>query len=233
MEFVGLVAGVMSVILGGFAVWLSVQFYRWSNDASAKIEAASQDIAANVKRLDSLFDRMYSDTFALVRDSYDDMRKSIWENQGQRAKTEPGSTVGLPPVAVPPQGPAGEVEAGSGQPERANEISLAPRARLRPRVLGGDTPTGLGEVMSRILARSWEKGGPVTTETLLNVAERGGFSTSDAVSQLFKMHAAGEFYVPDAALSPSSRLFRTKEEAKEFAQRRLDELIEGSLGDLT
>ena len=83
METVSLVASIVSVIIGAFAIWLSVTFYRMSNKISEDTREASKGISASVDRLESLFDRLYSDTFSMMKDTVSDMRKHIWPEKEQ------------------------------------------------------------------------------------------------------------------------------------------------------
>lgn len=78
METVSLVASIVSVIIGVFAIWLSVTFYRLSNKISEDTKEAAKGISSSVTRLESLFDRLYSDTFSMMKDTVSDMRKHIW-----------------------------------------------------------------------------------------------------------------------------------------------------------
>lgn len=77
---VSLVASIVSVVLGVFAIWLSIAFYRMSTESSARIEKAADRIGASVDRLEMLFNKLYSDTFSMVRESVADMRKHVWSS---------------------------------------------------------------------------------------------------------------------------------------------------------
>ena len=57
---------------------LSIKFYKWSTDAAEKSNEAAKNISSNVQRLETLFDRLYSDTFGMMKDTVADMRKHIW-----------------------------------------------------------------------------------------------------------------------------------------------------------
>lgn len=81
LQGTAIVASVVSMIIGGFAVWLSVTFYRWSTSVSEKTNEASKDIESSVDRLEKLFDKLYSDTFSMMRDTVDDMRKHAWATE--------------------------------------------------------------------------------------------------------------------------------------------------------
>ncbi|MDK9779660.1 MULTISPECIES: hypothetical protein [unclassified Vibrio] len=77
-EIIGLVASLVSLIIGFYAVWLSVTFYKLSTKNSQELEKASTDINSTVNRLEVLFDKLYSDTFGIMKDTVSDMRKHVW-----------------------------------------------------------------------------------------------------------------------------------------------------------
>ena len=83
METAALVSSIVSIIIGGFAIWLSVTFYRMSNKISEDTKEAAKGISASVNRLESLFDSLYSDTFSMMKDTVTDMRKHIWPEKEQ------------------------------------------------------------------------------------------------------------------------------------------------------
>lgn len=54
--------------------------------SNANTEAA-KDIASSVERLEKLFDKLYSDTFSMMRDTVSDIRKHMWpEDDGESEK---------------------------------------------------------------------------------------------------------------------------------------------------
>lgn len=77
-ENISFMASIASLILAICAIWLSVVFYRMSSEASKATTEAAKGIAASVERLEKLFDKLYSDTFSMMRDTVSDMRKHIW-----------------------------------------------------------------------------------------------------------------------------------------------------------
>src|SRR5713226_4076430 len=77
-EVISFIASVASLILAVGAIWLSVVFYRMSTEASKATTEAAKGIAASVEWLEKLFDKLYSDTFSMMRDTVSDMRKHIW-----------------------------------------------------------------------------------------------------------------------------------------------------------
>ncbi len=78
VELVGFVASIASLILAVGAIWLSIVFFKMSNEASNATTEAAKGIDASVKRLENLFDKLYSDTFSMMKDTVSDMRKHIW-----------------------------------------------------------------------------------------------------------------------------------------------------------
>ncbi|MFJ5443532.1 hypothetical protein [Pectobacterium sp. CHL-2024] len=79
---VGFIATIASLILAVGAIWLSIIFYKMSDAASKETTTAAKDIKASVERLENLFDKLYSDTFAMMKDTVTDMRQHIWKKPG-------------------------------------------------------------------------------------------------------------------------------------------------------
>jgi uncharacterized membrane protein len=77
-DIISFVASVASLILAVGAIWLSVVFYRMSTAASNATTQAAGGIAASVERLEKLFDKLYSDTFSMMRDTVSEIRKHMW-----------------------------------------------------------------------------------------------------------------------------------------------------------
>ena len=82
IEMVGLIASITSLVLAIGAIWLSIVFFKMSNEASKSTTEAAKGIDASVKRLENLFDKLYSDTFSMMKDTVSDMRKHIWSGDG-------------------------------------------------------------------------------------------------------------------------------------------------------
>src|SRR5690606_40579380 len=82
IEIVGLIASITSLVLAVGAIWLSIVFFKMSNEASKATTEAAKGIDASVKRLENLFDKLYSDTFSMMKDTVSDMRKHIWSGDG-------------------------------------------------------------------------------------------------------------------------------------------------------
>ena len=75
-------ASIVSVILAGFAIWLSVTFYKMSTATAESTREAAREIVAGVRRLEKLFDRLYGDTFDMMKETVSDMSKHIWPTPG-------------------------------------------------------------------------------------------------------------------------------------------------------
>jgi exonuclease VII large subunit len=83
---ISFIASIASLILAIGAIWLSVVFYRMSSAAQNSTIEASKGIASSVERLEKLFDKLYSDTFSMMRDTVSDMRKHIWPVDDQESE---------------------------------------------------------------------------------------------------------------------------------------------------
>jgi len=79
LEILSIVSSLVSLVIGGLAIWLAVRFYEMSTKSSEKLEQASNNIDSTTKRLETLFDKLYADTFAMVKDTVSDMRKHVWK----------------------------------------------------------------------------------------------------------------------------------------------------------
>ncbi len=71
-------AAISSVVLAIVAIGLSIVFFRMSSELSESTKEAAKGIGASVERLEKLFDKLYADTFSMMRDTVSDMRKHIW-----------------------------------------------------------------------------------------------------------------------------------------------------------
>ncbi|MEW4290055.1 hypothetical protein [Rossellomorea marisflavi] len=92
IEVFSIIASVISIVLGVVAIWLSIVFYKMSEKSSKEVERSSNAIDSNVQKLDALFDKMYSDTFGMVKDTVSDMRKYVYKEDSQSTNTNIVST---------------------------------------------------------------------------------------------------------------------------------------------
>ncbi len=88
IETISLIASLASLILAIVAIWLSFKFFEKSSEASEKTIEASKGISASVERLEKLFDKLYSDTFTMMKDTVSDMRNHIWNKDGKTVSKE-------------------------------------------------------------------------------------------------------------------------------------------------
>ncbi|KMK77615.1 hypothetical protein [Alkalihalobacillus pseudalcaliphilus] len=79
IDVFSIIASTVSIVLAILAIALSIVFYKMSKESSNKIESASKDIGSNVKRLDQVFEKMYTDTFGMVKETVSDMRKHVYK----------------------------------------------------------------------------------------------------------------------------------------------------------
>jgi hypothetical protein len=70
--------GLISILIATYAVWQSWAFFRLSKAASEEAERSSRAIRESVTKLESLFDRLYADTFKVMCEMIADMRKHAW-----------------------------------------------------------------------------------------------------------------------------------------------------------
>ena len=52
-----------------------------SSELARTASEASKGISASVARLENLFDKLYADTFSMMRDTVSDMRRHIWPEE--------------------------------------------------------------------------------------------------------------------------------------------------------
>lgn len=91
IELLAFVASISSLILAIGAIWLSIVFFKMSNEASQSTTEAAKGIDASVQRLENLFDKLYSDTFSMMKDTVSDMRKHIWSGDDSNDNVEENS----------------------------------------------------------------------------------------------------------------------------------------------
>lgn len=78
LEIASFAAAIASLVLAIVAIVLSIVFYTMSSQLSESAKEAAKDIASSVEKLEKLFDRLYADTFSMMKDTVSDMRKHAW-----------------------------------------------------------------------------------------------------------------------------------------------------------
>ena len=86
LEVASFAAAIAALVLAVVAIALSIAFYRMSSQLSQSANDAAKDIGASVEKLEKLFDRLYADTFSMMKDTVSDMRKHVW---GQASEQMP------------------------------------------------------------------------------------------------------------------------------------------------
>lgn len=85
-EIVSFSTTIASLVLAIVAIVLSIVFYRMTSELSESTKEAAKGIEASVEKLEKLFDRLYNDTFSMMKDTVMDMRKHAW---GEEVAEEP------------------------------------------------------------------------------------------------------------------------------------------------
>ena len=84
LEVASFAATIASLVLAIVAIALSIVFYRMSSQLSQSAKESAKDISASVEKLEKLFDRLYADTFSIMKDTVSDMRKHAWGQSGDQ-----------------------------------------------------------------------------------------------------------------------------------------------------
>jgi hypothetical protein len=78
MEITSIVAAVVSIAVGIFAIWLSLTFYKMSSRNMENVIEASKGLQANMNRLETMFNKIYSGTLSTTRESVSEKPKQPW-----------------------------------------------------------------------------------------------------------------------------------------------------------
>ncbi len=76
-DIFSLISSIASIILAVVAIVLSILFYRWSEIANKDTQRVAGGIENNTKKIESLFDKFYSDTFGLMKSNYEAMQNKF------------------------------------------------------------------------------------------------------------------------------------------------------------
>lgn len=75
---IGLISSLAALVLAVIAIWLSIVFFKMSSTLATSTTEVAKGLGAGVERLEKLFDKLYADTFSMMKDTVSDMRKHIW-----------------------------------------------------------------------------------------------------------------------------------------------------------
>ncbi|WP_327026088.1 hypothetical protein [Micromonospora sp. NBC_01739] len=93
VTIISFVTGIVSLIVGMFAVWLSVVLYRFSNDAQEQIRGTAERVEKAVSVLDEQLRYLHADTFSLVRETFGDMRAAVWSTRNDDTTDDSAATI--------------------------------------------------------------------------------------------------------------------------------------------
>lgn len=88
MNIISLIVAISSVILAIVAIMLSILFFKFSSQMAEKTISASNNISSTVERLEKLYETFYSDTFSIMKETVDDMRKHAWSATAEMDESE-------------------------------------------------------------------------------------------------------------------------------------------------
>lgn len=88
IEIVSLFSSLASLILAIIAIWLSFKFFDKSSNALNQANEASNNISSKVSILEKLFDKLYSDTFSIVKSNMTEMGNQLWNRISIEDKLE-------------------------------------------------------------------------------------------------------------------------------------------------
>lgn len=83
LDTLSVFSGVASLIMGALAIWLSIVFYKMSSESEKRMETSANETKANLEKLEKIFDRMYTDTFGIMKDTVSDMRKITYRTESK------------------------------------------------------------------------------------------------------------------------------------------------------
>jgi len=221
MEIISLIASVASLILAVTAIALSVVFFRMSTELMDKTKDAASRIGASVERLEILFDRLYSDTFSMMKDTVTDMRQHIW----------PGESLAKEKIAEEAEKKAqervaslrAEMEAEVSSTLRRQEMTedqvkstyseltrVLENAILTSREVEIDLRKEFFEgIVSSYLDAAARLGRAVTARDIIEDL-RESYSTLEVLQELNRMRGEGQLTAfPDSSVAPGTTLRRS------------------------
>lgn len=131
LDLVNLFASAFSIVLAVVALALAIFFFVQSKNSADQSAKSADEISASVARLEKLFDSLYSDTFAMMRETVTDMRQHVW-------KVKPESS-------MIPNGAEAKIEA---EREQSQAALLAELGRVSKRV--GLTDAKISELTEQL-----------------------------------------------------------------------------------
>ena len=78
LDVASFAAAIAALVLAVVAIVLSIVFYKMSAQLADSTKEAAKGIGGSVEKLEKLFDRLYADTFSMMKETVTDMRKHAW-----------------------------------------------------------------------------------------------------------------------------------------------------------
>lgn len=179
----------MSLSLAVLAIWLSIKLYRMSESGARRMREAQSAVQQSVQQLDRMFERMYSDTWSLVRDSYQHMHQQLWE----QVRTGAGHPVPRPRQRMS-TGQSVDSDAG-GQRETGDAATTGERSAV-------------GTVILDTYQRLSRAGTVVRAGDVATAAARQGYPTVVVLDALYdltlvqrRLLLAEDRFVPESAVA--------------------------------
>jgi hypothetical protein len=91
LDIVFLFTAFISIILAFVAISLSILFYVWSDKANRDTQRIAYGIESNTKKIESIFDKLYSDTFKLMKSNVEAIQNKFLDvpiSSGDSSQTE-------------------------------------------------------------------------------------------------------------------------------------------------
>ncbi len=85
IDLISLISSIASLVLAIVAIYLSIVFYRFSDQATQKTVESANNIRSSVEKLEKIFDKLYADTFSMMRETVTDMRNHVWKAPNNNA----------------------------------------------------------------------------------------------------------------------------------------------------
>ena len=91
-DWLAIISSIFAIVLSVVAIALTIVFYRFSSAIERDIRTSADSIRSGVDKLKALFSRMYIDTFSIMRDTVEDVRRHAWPITAGKMPDEQGET---------------------------------------------------------------------------------------------------------------------------------------------
>jgi len=100
MDAISITVNITSIILAIVSIGLSLYFFGVSYKANKETTQMSGDIKNSTSNLEKLFDRLYSDTFNMLKNQNDAMQRHIFKTVGDTGDSIPKQDVELTVISL-------------------------------------------------------------------------------------------------------------------------------------